>query len=235
MAGWVAIVLLILAALAIVLRSDAGPLYGFGPAQLAGAAFALALFIVVAMPLLRRYRDQVGLAARDLFLWAGVAIGAGLLYSYRAELPQLADDLIAMVSPQNAALTVPQPVETERIVKLRRQPNGHFTVHASVNGEVVQMIVDTGATTVVLRALDAQLIGIDTSKLDYSVPIETANGSGFAASIRLKSVAVGPVGMGNVDALITPPGKLDQSLLGMSFLSRLKSYEFSGDFLSLRG
>ncbi len=235
MAGWIALILLVLAAFAIVLRSDAGNLYGFGPAQLAGAAFLLALLIVVAMPLLRRYQGQASLVARDLLMWTGVAVGAGLLYAYRTELPQIADDLIGMVAPQSAGLAVPPPVETERLIKLRRQPGGHFIVHASINGEAVQMIIDTGATTVVLRTLDAQQIGIDTDKLTYNVPVETANGSAFAASVKLKSVLVGPVGVGNVDALVTKPGSLDQSLLGMSFLSRLKSYEFSGDFLSLRG
>ena len=188
MAGWVALILLVLAALAIVLRSDAGSVYGFGPAQLAGAAFLLALLIVVAMPLLRRYQGQASLVARDLLLWTGVVAGAGLLYAYRAELPQVADDLIAMVAPQSAALSVPQPVESERLIKLRRQPGGHFIVHANVNGEAVQMVIDTGATTIVLRALDAQQIGIDTDKLTYSVPVETANGSAFAAPVKLKRV-----------------------------------------------
>jgi hypothetical protein len=71
LAGWVALVLLILAAFAIVLRSDAGPLFGFGPAQLAAAAFAFALFIVVARPLLRSYREHMGMAARHLLVWLG--------------------------------------------------------------------------------------------------------------------------------------------------------------------
>ena len=56
-----------------------------------------------------------------------------------------------------------------------------------------------------------------------------------AARIRLKEVAIGPLDRQNVDALVAHPGALSQSLLGMSFLSRLRSYEFSGDFLTLRG
>jgi aspartyl protease family protein len=235
LAGWVALILLVLAAFAIVLRSDAGSLFGFGPAQLAGAAFALAFLIVVTMPLFRRYRGEAGLVARDLMVWAGVAIGAALLYGYRAEIKPLAEGMIGMVAPQSAALNVPSPAATERLLRLRRQPGGHFIVHATINGEAVQMIVDTGATTVVLRALDAQQIGIDTDKLAYTVPVETANGAAFAAPVKLRNVLLGPIGLVNVDALITKPGSLDQSLLGMSFLSRLKSYEFSGDFLSLRG
>ena len=95
--------------------------------------------------------------------------------------------------------------------------------------------MDTGATTIVLKPSDAEQVGIDISKLTYSVPVETANGSAFAAPVKLQTVLVGPVGLASVDALVAMPGALDQSLLGMSFLSRLKSYEFSGDFLTLRG
>ena len=235
MAGWLALVLLVLAAFAIVLRNDAGNMFGYAPAEVAAAAFGIALVIVIAVPLLRRYQGRGGLVARDLTVWIGIAAGAALLYAFRAELPQLTEDLIAQIAPEDTTLTVPAPVETERLVRLRRQPDGHFLVHALVNGEALQMVIDTGATTVVLRPLDAEQMGIDIGKLSYSVPVETANGSAFAAPVRLQSVLVGPVGLTNVDALVAKPGTLDQSLLGMSFLSRLKSYEFSGDFLTLRG
>jgi aspartyl protease family protein len=63
----------------------------------------------------------------------------------------------------------------------------------------------------------------------------TANGRTVAARVRLEKVAIGPLDHKNVDALVAQPGALTQSLLGMSFLSRLRSYEFSGDFLTLRG
>ena len=53
--------------------------------------------------------------------------------------------------------------------------------------------------------------------------------------MRLNQVEVGSLGLSNVEALIAQPGDLHQSLLGMSFLGRLRSYEFSGDFLTLRG
>jgi aspartyl protease family protein len=53
--------------------------------------------------------------------------------------------------------------------------------------------------------------------------------------VRLNAVAIGPLDRKDVDALVAQPGTLTQSLLGMSFLSRLRSYEFSGDFLTLRG
>lgn len=235
MAGWLALVLLVLAAIAIVLRSDAGLVLGFSTAELAAAAFALALVIVVAAPLLRRYQGRFGLVARDLLVWTGIAAAAASLYIYREDLPIIASDMISRIAPQGTTLTVPAPVETERLVRLRRQPGGHFIARALLNGEAVQMVVDTGATTIVLRPADAEQIGINISSLSYTVPVATANGSTFAAPVRLRSVLVGPVGFGNVEALVAKPGVLDQSLLGMSFLSRLKAYEFSGDFLTLRG
>ena len=97
------------------------------------------------------------------------------------------------------------------------------------------MIVDTGASTVVLRHEDADRLGINMHTLHYSVPVQTANGPSQAARVQLDFIRIGNVGVRRVEALIAKPGTLHQSLLGMSFLSRLRSYEFSGDYLELRG
>jgi aspartyl protease family protein len=123
------------------------------------------------------------------------------------------------------------PVE----VKIRKRLDGHFTARAEVNGVPISMIVDTGASTIVLRPEDAKKAGIDVSKLSYTVPVLTANGRTVAARVRLNSVAIGPLQREDVDALIAEEKALTESLLGMSFLARLRSYEFSGDFLRLRG
>ena len=68
----------------------------------------------------------------------------------------------------------------------------------------------------------------------YATPIQTANGSTFAASIRLSEIEIGTIVVRNVDALVAKPGTLRESLLGMSFLRQLRSYEFSREFLTLR-
>ena len=86
-----------------------------------------------------------------------------------------------------------------------------------------------------LRPEDAKKAGIDVSKLSFTVPVMTANGRTVAARVRLDSVAIGPLQREDVDALVAEPKALTESLLGMSFLGRLRSYEFSGDFLTLRG
>ena len=64
--------------------------------------------------------------------------------------------------------------------------------------------------------------------------MQTANGTTYAAHVRLRNLTLGPINLTDVDALVAKPGALKENLLGMSFLSRLRSYEFSGDYLTLR-
>jgi aspartyl protease family protein len=97
------------------------------------------------------------------------------------------------------------------------------------------LMVDTGATSVVLKPADAERAGINLGELSYTTPIDTANGTTYAAAVRLKSLAIGPLVVHNIEALVARPGSLNENLLGMSFLRRLRSYEFSKDYLTLRG
>ena len=96
------------------------------------------------------------------------------------------------------------------------------------------MLIDTGASTVVLKPADAQKLGIDVERLRFSVPVQTANGTTYAAHVRLRNLTLGPISLNDVEALVAKPGALKENLLGMSFLSRLRSYEFTTDFLTLR-
>ena len=54
------------------------------------------------------------------------------------------------------------------------------------------MLVDTGASTVVLKPADAQRLGIDVDRLRYTVPVQTANGTTYAAHVRLRNLTLGP-------------------------------------------
>ncbi len=106
-------------------------------------------------------------------------------------------------------------------------------VVARVNGARVTLLFDTGASVVVLTAADARRAGVDTGGLEFDVPVTTANGSALAAEVRLDQIAVGPIVMRNVAALVARPGALEESLLGMSFLERLKSYTVERERLIL--
>lgn len=197
-------------------------------------ALGTALLVFIGGGVLVRYRGQAGAMFRDAVTWLALGLALVTLYSYREELLPVAGRLAGELLP-GSAMVVEQspggPVE----IKIRKRLDGHFTAKAEVNGISIPMIVDTGASTIVLRPEDAVKAGVDVDRLTYSVPVLTANGGTVAARIRLDTVSIGPLDRKNVDALVAQHGAMTESLLGMSFLSRLRSYEFSGDFLTLRG
>jgi aspartyl protease family protein len=95
-------------------------------------------------------------------------------------------------------------------------------------------MVDTGASSITLSAADARRIGLDPERLDYVRPMTTAAGPALAASVMLLEVRLGDIAFERVAASVMPPGTLDRSLLGMSFLDRLSRFEIAGDRLVLR-
>ncbi len=197
-----------------------------------GALVAMVLLVLPA--LFGGYRGRGGSALRDLGSW--LLIGGMLVagYSYRDELGRIAYRIAGEFSPPGSAVGVEQRQAGERAVRIRRRGDGHFVARVTVNGTSVSMLVDTGASTVVLRHSDATALGVDTRSLRYTVPVQTANGVAYAANARLRDVSVGSIALSSVDALVAQPGVLRESLLGMSFLSRLRSYEFAGEFLTFR-
>jgi clan AA aspartic protease (TIGR02281 family) len=121
----------------------------------------------------------------------------------------------------------------EQSVRIRRRPDGHFIAKTQINGLSFVMLIDTSASMVVLKPADAQRLGMDVDRLKYTRPVQTANGNTYAAYVRLRTVAVGPISLNDVEALVAKPGALTENLLGMTFLSRLQ-YEFTRDILTLR-
>lgn len=234
MGAWVALALLIGAGMMLIVRNDAGSIAGYDNAQVAGMIAAVAMAIFLWGALSRGYRGRMGQALQDAVTWAAIAMVLVAVYTFREDLLPYAQRIAGELVPGT-----PVMVETDtpqgRGVRIRRQIDGHFVVNATVNSAAtVKMIVDTGASTIVLRPEDAEKMGIDPDKLSYRIPVQTANGKSFAAPVKLNHVSVGPLTYRNVNAMVAKPGALHQSLLGMSFLSRLRSYEFSGDFLTLR-
>jgi aspartyl protease family protein len=194
----------------------------------------VALAVFVGGGMLGSYRGRAGTMLRDAVTWLALGLGLVTVYAYKDELLPIAARVVGELVP-GSAMTVEESSGGATEVRIRKRLDGHFTANVKVNGGAVSMIVDTGASTIVLRPADARKAGIDPDTLTYRVPVLTANGRAMAARVRLDSVAIGPLDRKNVDALVAQPGALTQSLLGMSFLSRLRSYEFSGDFLRLRG
>jgi len=96
------------------------------------------------------------------------------------------------------------------------------------------MVLDTGASSVVLTPEAAKAAGLPLEVLSYSVTIETANGRARAAPVMLDRIAVGSILERSVPALVAQPGQLRVSLLGMSFLNRLEGWDVRNDRLRMR-
>lgn len=233
MTTWVALFILALAAMLLV-SDQTGMIAGVDSTTFGYVALCLALIVFIGGGTLGSYRGRAGAMLRDAVTWLALGLGLVTLYAYKEQLVPLAARAVGELLP-GSAMTVEQSTGGVTEVRIRKRLDGHFTAITQVNGKSISMIVDTGASTIVLTPEDAKKAGIDLNNLTYRVPVITANGRTVAARAQLKAVAIGPLDRQNVDALVAPPGALTQSLLGMSFLSRLRSYEFSGDFLTLRG
>ena len=94
-------------------------------------------------------------------------------------------------------------------------------------------MVDTGASLVALRESDAAQVGIRPMPRDYTAVISTANGKVKAAPRQADRVEIGDITVYDVPALVLPDEALSQNLLGVSFLSRLRRYEYADGRLVL--
>lgn len=122
-----------------------------------------------------------------------------------------------------------------RAVQIPRAQSGEFTLHARINGVNAPMVIDTGATSVVLTYETAKAAGLPLELLEYDVDVETAGGHTRAARLTLDRLAIGKLVERSVPALVVPRGQMKINLLGMSFLNRLESWEVRADKLMLRG
>ncbi len=217
----VALPLALLAAALIALWAvpEGTPLLGLDHGSFVRASFGAAFLTWLALTGARRAGP--GGLARILggaAIWAAIILGLTGVYAYRFEASEIADRVIAELFPGE-----PQIGQSGEVI-VNRRLGGEFVVPAKVNGARVAFLFDTGASVVVLRAQDAQRVGVDAAGLDYDVSVVTANGAAMAAETRLDQIAIGPIVMRNVRTLVARPGALSESLLGMSFLERLQSY-----------
>jgi aspartyl protease family protein len=146
-------------------------------------------------------------------------------YSYRFELKNAGERVMAVTFSGYFG----------RDVEVKRGNRGDFGVTARVNGARVPMVLDTGATSVVLTQDAARAAGLPLEILNYTVALDTANGRTQAAPVTLDKLAVGGLTERGVPALVVKSGQLHANLLGMTFLNRLESWEVRGDKLKLRG
>lgn len=134
---------------------------------------------------------------------------------------------IGGIEYMNTVITREKPMETAALAivsaetVINRSWDGHFRAISQINGADIGLLIDTGASLVLLRHDDALRIGLPLDELEYSTPLTTASGKSYVAQVVLESLSVGDVTATNVRAAVARQGALHSSLLGMSFLEQI--------------
>jgi len=187
-----------------------------------------ALAVFVGGLVLVLFREHLTKALEAALFWVVIGLLLAVGYAYRAELHEAGDRVLAELIPGRAATH-------GSTVEIVRNKSGDFSIHTNVNGAKIAMLLDTGASSVILTQEAAKAAGLPIDLLTYTVNLDTANGRTHAAAVTLDRIAVGGLTQREVPALVVQAGGLKSNLLGMTFLNRLESWEVRGDKLRLRG
>jgi aspartyl protease family protein len=175
---------------------------------------------------------------RNFLFIAGAIAGAGVIMAQMADrmtpAPALAKSSATVakdptdqffqrttVSPAGVRLSIP------------RDFRGHFQAVGRIDGQHINFMVDTGASVVALNEMSAAKFGLRPLRSDYNATVTTANGTIKAARARIPVMDVGGLVVRNVEAMVLPDEALSENLLGLSFLSRLKRFEYADGRLVL--
>jgi aspartyl protease family protein len=187
----------------------------------------LSILALVTSGVLFARRIKFSEVVRNIAIWTGAAAVLVLAYSYQDEIKSVGARVGGELMPGEPM------VAAGGEVTLRRGNDGHFYAMGRANGTRINFMIDTGATGIVLSPADARLLGLDPARLRYTRSFQTANGRGRGAPHRLDSLSIGPIEFRDVAVSINQ-AEMGTSLLGMSFLNRLSSFEIRGRGLIMR-
>lgn len=224
---WILLIGLGLSLTILISRHEVGTIGSLDTDDFASLTVKLAFIVFLSGTVLMLFRDSFWKALQAAIFWIAIMLVLALGYTYRFELRDAAERVRAELMPGYVA-------EQGFAVEIARGRSGAFSINAQINGGRVPMVLDTGATAVVLTHEAAEAAGLPMEVLIYNVDVDTANGRTQAAAVTLDRIAVGNVVERSVPALVARPDQLRISLLGMSFLDRLESWEVRGDKLIMR-
>jgi len=165
--------------------------------------------------------------------WAVVGVMCAVVLANFEDFKSLTSGMLGLVKPaeretatqrQTAYRNTPATSFGDT-VRLQAGRNGHFVAPADINGREIKVVVDTGASHVALTYEDAERAGIYVSPSDFTARSRTANGIAKSAPVMIDEIEIGGIAVRNVQGSVSEPGRLHVTLLGMSFLSRLKRFE----------
>ncbi len=172
-------------------------------------------------------REHIGICPmRQIMLLAAALLVLGGVVARFAD-KSASQPAVQASNVKSATAAAPQPAVSGRTATIPRDSRGHFQVDGNVNGRLVGFMVDTGASVIAMRESDAAKVGIRPVPRDYTATVSTANGTIKAARAEFNSVEIGGIRVYNVAGLVLPDEALKENLLGLSFLSRLRRFEYA--------
>lgn len=149
----------------------------------------------------------------------------------------LHQDMLPPATPSHPPQTAPVipaaiPAAGGR-VQLSADGRGHFSGAFRINGKPIDGLVDTGASLVAINESTARRLGYGAGDLDFRYKVDTANGTTDAAKVVLDRVEIGGLRVRDVDAMVLRDRALSGTLVGMSFLRKLRSYSVDDGRMTL--
>ena len=164
---------------------------------------------------------------RNLLMFAAVMVVLGTIMAQTADKMTAGTPALANVASRKAASTETVGQAGIRSLSISHDSRGHFLTEGRIDGQRIGFMVDTGASVVALNETSAARFGLRPSRGDYNALVTTANGTIKAARTRIAMVDIGGLVVRDVDAMVLPDEALSENLLGLSFLSKLKRFEYA--------
>jgi len=163
---------------------------------------------------------------RNLMIFAAALVVLGTFMA------QMADKMTAATPASAHAAVRAASGETigqagGRSLSIPRDSRGQFLAEGRIDGQRIGFMVDTGASVVALNETSAARFGLRPSRGDYNSAVTTANGTVKAARTRIAILELGGLIVRDVDAMVLPDEALSENLLGLSFLSKLRRFEYA--------
>jgi len=194
--------------------------------QTSGVIYGILLLVLVGSSLIAR-RIPMNQMLKMFLIWIGIFIVLFILFSFRAEFTTIWERV-----KSDFAGTSNQSNNGQEII-LTRKDDGHFWIKASVNGQAVDFLVDSGATGIVMSDIDADKAAIDYDTSSIPVIVGTANGNSRNWRAQIDRLETENIIYDNVNILVSPTlGGVN--LLGMSYLNRLESWRVEGNRMILK-
>ena len=169
---------------------------------------------------------------RNLMIFAAIMVGLG---TFMAQMADKMTPAPASATPSVRMAVTPDTTTNadQRSLSIPHDSRGHFATEGRIDGQRIAFMVDTGASVVALNETSAARFGVRPSRSDYNATVTTANGTIKAARMQLAMVEIGGLIVRDVDAMVLPDEALSENLLGLSFLSKLKRFEYANGQLVL--